>query len=170
MAEINVAAAVTESAEITTPILQTIMEFLNSSIAQDGEPVCPCEVLFERMTDKGLSMAIQQSSSGLPNRYDQNIVGSYTVDLPFKRAFNPHSRGYDCGNADNWIIGEYTRIHRDIDIINAMRKWLYSTEEKKINNTELYTTDELKAVCDEKCLICNEESKRLDKCIFCNFI
>lgn len=49
----------------------------------------------------------------------------------FKRAFNPHSRGYDCGNADNWIIGEYTRIHRDIDIINAMRKWLYSTEEKK---------------------------------------
>ena len=91
-----------------------------------------------------------------------------TVDLPFKRAFNPHSRGYDCGNADNWIIGEYTRIHRDIDIINAMRKWLYSTEEKKINNTELYTTDELKAVCDEKCLICNEESKRLDKCIFCN--
>ena len=83
MAEINVAAAVTESAEITTPILQTIMEFLNSSIAQDGEPVCPCEVLFERMTDKGLSMAIQQSSSGLPNRYDQNIVGSYTVDLPF---------------------------------------------------------------------------------------
>jgi alpha-amylase len=74
-----------------------------------------------------------------------------TVDLPFKRAFNPHSRGYDCGNADNWIIGEYTRIHRDIDIINAMRKWLYSTEEKKINNTELYTTDELKAVCDEKC-------------------
>ena len=91
-----------------------------------------------------------------------------TVDLPFKRAFNPHSRGYDCGNADNWIIGEYTRIHRDIDIINAMRKWLYSTEEKKINNTELYTTDELKAVCDEKCLICNEESKRLDKCIFCD--
>lgn len=39
---------------------------------------------------------------------------------------------------------------------------------KKINNTELYTTDELKAVCDEKCLICNEESKRLDKCIFCD--
>ena len=90
-------------------------------------------------------------------------------DLPFKRAFNPHSRGYDCGDgADNWKIGEYSRVHRDIDIINAMREWIYSSPDKNITSEELYTADELKAVCDEKCLICNEESKREDKCIFCD--
>ena len=89
-------------------------------------------------------------------------------DLPFKRAFNPHSRGYDCGDGpDNWKIGEYSRVHRDIDIINAMREWIYGTP-KNITSEELYTADELKAVCDEKCLICNEESKREDKCIFCD--
>ena len=90
-------------------------------------------------------------------------------DLPFKRAFNPHSRGYDCGDGpDNWKIGEYSRVHRDIDIINAMREWIYSSPDKNITSEELYTADELKAVCDEKCLICNEESKREDKCIFCD--
>ena len=92
-----------------------------------------------------------------------------TVDLPFKRAFNPHSRGYDCGNGEgNWTYGEYSRVHRDADVINAMREWMYSTPDKNISNEGLYTHDELKAVCDEKCLICNEESKREDKCIFCD--
>lgn len=91
-----------------------------------------------------------------------------TTDLSFKRAFNPHSRGYDCGNSKNWIVGEYTRVHRDADIINAMREWLYSTPEMNMINEELYSRDEQKAVCDEKCLICNEESKREDKCIFCD--
>ena len=90
-------------------------------------------------------------------------------DLPFKRAFNPHSRGYDCGDGEkDWKIGEYSRVHRDIDVINAMREWIYSTPEKNITSEELYSKDEAKAVCDEKCLICNEESKILDKCIFCN--
>ena len=93
----------------------------------------------------------------------------YTVDLPFKRAFNPYSKGYDCGDGENnWIIGEYSRIHRDIDVINAMREWLYKTNEEEITEEELYTKDLEKTNCDEKCLICNEESKLLDKCIFCD--
>ena len=94
----------------------------------------------------------------------------YTTDLPFKRAFEPHSTGYDCGDGeDNWKIGEYSRVHRDIDIVNAMREWLYSTPEKKITSEELYAKDLAKAEgCDPKCLICNEESKRLQKCIFCD--
>ena len=92
-----------------------------------------------------------------------------TVDLPFKRAFNPHSRGYDCGNGEgNWTYGEYSRVHRDADVINAMREWMFSTPDKHLTNEELYTHDELKAICDEKCLICNEESKRNNKCIFCD--
>jgi len=92
-----------------------------------------------------------------------------TVDLPFKRAFNPHSRGYDCGNGEgNWTYGEYSRVHRDADVINAMREWMYSKPDKNLTNEQLYTDDELKSICDEKCLICNEESKREDKCIFCD--
>ena len=91
-----------------------------------------------------------------------------TTDLPFKRAFNPHSTGYDCGDSDNWVFGEYSRIHRDIDIVNAMREWMYSSQKKNLTKEELYTKDLLKANCDEKCLICNEESKREDKCIFCD--
>ena len=93
----------------------------------------------------------------------------YTVDLPFKRAFNPYSKGYDCGDGENnWIFGEYSRIHRDIDVINAMREWMFYTGAENVTDEELYTKDIEKAQCDEKCLICNEESKLLDKCIFCD--
>ena len=93
----------------------------------------------------------------------------YTIDLPFKRAFNPFSTGYDCGDGEgNWINGEYSRIHRDKDIINAMREWMFNTNEKSLTDEELYTKDKLKADCDQKCLICNEESKLLNKCIFCD--
>ena len=28
----------------------------------------------------------------------------YIIDLPYRRAFNPHSTGYDCGDRNNWII------------------------------------------------------------------
>ena len=96
-----------------------------------------------------------------------------TVDVPFKRAFNPHSVGYDCGDGeDNWVQPEYSRVHRDIDVINAMRAWIFNTttgtSPEPITKEELYSRDLAKAECDEKCLICNEESKRLDKCIFCD--
>ena len=82
MAEKIIAPANTESVEITTPILQILMEYLNSGMDDMGE-ICPCEVLFERMKDKDVSMAIQQNPDGVANKYDQNIVGSYSVDLPF---------------------------------------------------------------------------------------
>ena len=119
------------------------------------------------------SYSVEGELTGIPDgKSEKSFCSSescrlYTEDIPFKRAFNPHSRGYDCGNEDNWIIGEYSRIHRDIDIINAMREWLYSIK-KDITEEDLYTNDELKAICDEKCLICNEESKRENKCIFCD--
>ena len=92
----------------------------------------------------------------------------YTTDLPYRRAFNPLSTGYDCGDEDNWIIGEYSRIHRDIDIINAMRQWMFGSSEYNLTEDELYSKDKMKEICDEKCLICNEESKREGKCLLCN--
>ena len=116
-----------------------------------------------------------ESVNGVPDgKSEKSFCASasclqYTTDLPFKRAFYPYSTGYDCGDGENWIFGEYSRVHRDIDIVNAMREWLYSTPEKNITSEVLYAKDLAKAEgCDEKCLICNEESKKLEKCIFCD--
>ena len=92
-----------------------------------------------------------------------------TVDLPYRRAFNPNSTGYDCGDGeDNWIIGEYSRIHRDIDIVNAMREWMCNSPICHLTAEELYKKKKLKTNCEEKCLICSEESEKEDKCILCN--
>lgn len=45
--------------------------------------------------------------------------------VPYSKAYNRLSRGYDAGNnLENWINGTYTRIHRDIKIINSMREWM----------------------------------------------
>ena len=39
--------------------------------------------------------------------------------VPYVKAYEPLSKGYD-----NFIEGNYTRIHRNIQIVNAMRSWL----------------------------------------------
>ena len=121
------------------------------------------------------SYSVATGVSGVPDGKSESSYCSTdscragTVDLPFKRAFNPYSTGYDCGDGEEkWIFGEYSRIHRDFDIINAMREWLYYTPEMNKTDEQLYTHDKLKAVCDEKCLICDEQSKLEDKCIFCD--
>ena len=121
------------------------------------------------------SYSVGTGVSGVPDGKSESSYCSTdscranTVDLPFKRAFNPYSTGYDCGDGEeNWIFGEYSRIHRDFDVINAMREWLYYTPEMNKTDEQLYTHDKLKAVCDEKCLICDEQSKLEDKCIFCD--
>ena len=44
--------------------------------------------------------------------------------VPYNKAYDPFSRGYDCGNNETWIEGVYTRIHRDKNIINSMREWM----------------------------------------------
>ena len=93
----------------------------------------------------------------------------YASELPYKRAYNPYSTGYDCGDGDlNWKINEFTRVHRDKDIVNAMREWMYNSKDKDLTEEELYSKEKFKADCDKKCLICNEESKLLDKCILCD--
>ena len=89
------------------------------------------------------------------------------VSFPYRKAYNPISTGYDCGNADNWVEGEYTRVHRDQLIINAMRKWMFPEKPEKTED-ELYDGERLKANCNEKCLICNDESKKDDLCLICN--
>ena len=44
--------------------------------------------------------------------------------VPYQKAYNPTSTGYDTGNFNNWKENEYTRTHRDMEVINAMRIWM----------------------------------------------
>ena len=88
-----------------------------------------------------------------------------TKSFPYQKAYDPLSIGYDTGNMTTWKEGHYTRVHRDLGIINSMRQWLnlsIMTEE------ELYYGERLRANCSEECLICNEESKKENMCLICN--
>ena len=44
--------------------------------------------------------------------------------VPYQKAHDPNSRGYDAGSSGNWKENTYTRTHRDIEVVNAMRKWM----------------------------------------------
>ena len=88
-----------------------------------------------------------------------------TKSFPYRKAYNPLSTGYDTGNESNWVEGEYTRIHRDKDIINSMRKWMGF---EAMTESELYDKEKLKANCGEECLICDDKSKIEKLLLRCN--
>lgn len=48
---------------------------------------------------------------------------SCSKSMSFSQAFKADSCGYDCEVNGQWQQGVYTRVHRDMDIINAMRSW-----------------------------------------------
>ena len=92
---------------------------------------------------------------------------SCTKSVLFQKAYNPLSTGYDPGNGeDNWKEGTYTRVHRNIEIVNAMRSWMNLNPFENENN--LFQNEKPKVICPINCKICNEESNNLNKCIFCN--
>ena len=47
-----------------------------------------------------------------------------TKSVPYQEAYSRFSTGYDTGSLLNWKEGEYTRVHRDLQIINSMREWM----------------------------------------------
>ena len=49
---------------------------------------------------------------------------SCNKSVPFKKAFDDSSCGYDCGSGGGWKSNTYTRVHRDQEIINSMRGWM----------------------------------------------
>ena len=68
--------------------------------------------------------------------------------VPYSKAYDPLSRGYDAGSINNWKEGTYTRIHRDINIISAMREWMGLN---LLNKDELYNIEEINAYnCTDK--------------------
>ena len=119
------------------------------------------------------SYSTYQSLVGIPDGKsdcsycDSENCRTGCISFPYKKAYSPLSKGYDCGDEENWIEGEYTRVHRDPSIINAMRKWMFP-EKPEMTEDELYSTEMAKVNCDEKCLICNDESKKDDLCLACN--
>ena len=54
-------------------------------------------------------------------------VGSYcnscSKSMAYAPAYKADSCGYDCGANGGWVEGVYTQVHRDYDIIQAMRNW-----------------------------------------------
>ena len=62
--------------------------------------------------------------------------------VPYQKAYNPSSTGYDTGDSGNWKEGSYTRVHRDQGIINAMRQWMGLST---LTEEELYGAERLKA-------------------------
>ena len=95
----------------------------------------------------------------------ENCKKYCSKSFPYQKAYDPISKGYDTGNNDVWKEGTYTRVHRDKGIINAMREWMNFTI---MEDDEIYNKERIKADCNEKCLICNDESKKDDLCLICN--
>ena len=87
----------------------------------------------------------------------------------YQKAYNIDSRGYDTGDSSNWKEGSYTRIHRDIDTVNEVRKFMGL---EALNSSELYETEKERSAqyenCEEKCSLCNENSRKKNVCIYCN--
>eukprot|EP00357_Protocruzia_adherens_P026188 CAMPEP_0114992454 /NCGR_PEP_ID=MMETSP0216-20121206/11954_1 /TAXON_ID=223996 /ORGANISM="Protocruzia adherens, Strain Boccale" /LENGTH=651 /DNA_ID=CAMNT_0002355929 /DNA_START=44 /DNA_END=1999 /DNA_ORIENTATION=- len=79
---------------------------------------------------------MNNGAQGIPDGFSDcsKCVGaqcnSCTKSVPFSQAHNPNVCGYTCEDASgNWLQGVYTRVHRDMAIINAMRQWMSLPEE-----------------------------------------
>lgn len=94
------------------------------------------ELLFNR-TDADWQIRLVLSSysfmnngaSGIPDGQSDcaNCVGdqcaSCTKSMKYSKAHDPNVCGYTCSVNGQWQEGVYTRVHRDLSIIQAMRKW-----------------------------------------------
>ena len=92
---------------------------------------------------------MNNGASGFPdgksdcnNCKGQHCKDYCTKSMPYQKAYDPKSRGYDSGDKMNWKEGTYTRVHRDQDTINAMRRWMGLPE---LTEDELYGNEMLKA-------------------------
>ena len=92
---------------------------------------------------------MNNGASGFPDGKSDcnNCTGQHCKDyctksMPYQKAYDPTSRGYDSGDKMNWKEGTYTRVHRDKDTINAMRQWMGLPE---LDEDELYGKEMLKA-------------------------
>ena len=86
------------------------------------------------------SYILKNGACGFPDGHsDCSLIkdSSCTKSVPYVKAYAPLSIGYD-----EFIEGNYTRIHRDIDIVNSMREWLSLGP---LTDEQLYGNERLKA-------------------------
>ena len=88
-----------------------------------------------------------------------------TKSFPYQKAYDPLSIGYDTGDINSWKEGAYTRVHRDLKIINSMREWMNFN---LMTDEELYYMERIRSNCSKECLICDNESKKKNMCLICN--
>ena len=83
------------------------------------------------------SYSLINNANGFPDGYSDcnNTTLSCSNSVPYVKAYAPLSKGYDTGDSSSWVPGNYTRIHRNIDIVNAMRNWLGLSQ---LSEQELY--------------------------------
>jgi alpha-amylase len=62
--------------------------------------------------------------------------------VPYQKAYNPNSQGYDAGSSGNWKENTYTRTHRDREVVNAMRQWMGLSS---LSSDQLYAKERLNA-------------------------
>ena len=62
--------------------------------------------------------------------------------VPYQKAYNPSSTGYDAGSSNNWKENTYTRTHRDAEVVNAMRRWMGLST---LTTDQLFGKERLKA-------------------------
>ena len=73
--------------------------------------------------------------TGFPDGYsDCTGINNCKYSVGKVKAYEPLSTGYDTGDRDHWIYLNYTRVHRDIFIVNSMRTFM---------NLDNLTEDEL---------------------------
>jgi len=67
-------------------------------------------------------------AAGFPDGYsdctsgfDSSAGQSCTISMPYEKAFRAGSCGY---TVESFAGGKYTRVHRDLSIVNAMRAWV----------------------------------------------
>lgn len=72
---------------------------------------------------------MNNGAAGLPDGQSDcaNCKGSHCSDcnksMKYSKAHDPNACGYTCEVNGQWQEGVYTRVHRDLDIIQAMRNW-----------------------------------------------
>ena len=92
---------------------------------------------------------MDNGGAGYPDGYSdcskctgEQCRNNCSKSVPYQKAYNPLSKGYDTGNSWDWKQGSYTRVHRDQSIINSMRQWMGLSQ---LSEDQLYGAERKKA-------------------------
>ena len=91
---------------------------------------------------KGDGFGFPDGKSDCSKCTGQQCKDNCSKSVPYQKAYNPLSQGYDAGSFGGWKENTYTRVHRDQEVTNAMRRWMGLGA---LNSEQLYGNERLKA-------------------------